>query len=222
MQKAASSLLYSQPSSRLSCQKASSLATASPAASQPCSQPCSQPSPSSQTSKLAVGQKAQQVCNCEAICKIAKQQATHSTGMAIAYHCKPHACSMAKLHYLLHTAYDTPLYPPERPSITFPEPSVTHLQSAIGGTVIVRCEAEGIPTPTVTLSHGNEQIPSESTNPSVAQKTLVVTAEVVGPYICIASATFVLPNRGTQTTKRYRTIFVEVQGTIQNLESTLQ
>lgn len=102
----------------------------------------------------------------------------------------------------------------ELPSITIPVRDGQSMKYPIGDTVLLRCEGQGIPAPNVNLLHNGLPIISESDDPSVAMKTLVMTPELVGEYLCFAIATFVLPHGGSKREVRFKTISLEVEGEI--------
>ena len=90
------------------------------------------------------------------------------------------------------------------------------LKSPIDGTVLLRCEATGIPPPSVRMYHRNLPLVSESSQPSSVVKTLVVNEGAVGEYICVASGTYVPPNGGAIPETALKKIVVEVEGEHRN------
>ena len=104
---------------------------------------------------------------------------------------------------------------PEYPSIVDPDANRDVRVRDLGNQLIIRCEARGMPPPQVNLRRGKLRISSEVVDDaSVAVKTLVVTPESVGEYLCSASNAFVPPEGGIQLVTVFKTITVEARGII--------
>ena len=74
------------------------------------------------------------------------------------------------------------------------------------------CKGRGIPAPTVRMYHGNLSLTSESHDPSIAQKHLVVNQATVGEYYCLASNTIVSPEGGERPQLAHKIIKLEMIG----------
>ena len=74
----------------------------------------------------------------------------------------------------------------ELPTIIHPKKDPLRVRSTIDGTVHLRCEARGIPPPTVNIIFQGSALTSESSDPSVAMKALIVNEDSVGDYVCLA------------------------------------
>ena len=99
------------------------------------------------------------------------------------------------------------------PSIVVPELSEERLSSVAGNSVQLRCEAQGSPSPEVYLQRSGLRIPSETQgDPTRATKTLVVTRDSAGEYLCIASGNLIPPEGGVQPITIIKTIHVGVEG----------
>ena len=103
------------------------------------------------------------------------------------------------------------LYVIERPVLVLPHNQVTTLQAPLGSTVELRCEGSGQPLPRVSLLQSGLHITSESREPNVALKNLVVTAQSAGVYNCFASSTYVPPEGGATPVFTYKTIVVQIR-----------
>lgn len=74
-----------------------------------------------------------------------------------------------------------------------------------------------MPTPSVKLIHGSLQFTSEDPDSAVASKSLIVTPNTVGYYHCVASSTYVAPEGGAEPAFSYKTIVIELEGTLKIL-----
>ena len=90
------------------------------------------------------------------------------------------------------------------------------LKSPIDSTVQLRCEATGIPPPSVRVYHRDLLLVSESSQPSSFVKTLVINEGALGEYICVASGTYVPPSGGAIPETALKKIVVEVEGEHRN------
>ena len=72
------------------------------------------------------------------------------------------------------------------------------------------CKGRGIPAPTVRMYHQGLSLTSESHDPSIAQKRLVVNQATVGEYYCLASNTIVPPEGGKRPQLAHRIIVLEM------------
>ena len=94
--------------------------------------------------------------------------------------------------------------------LVLPHNQVTTLQAPLGSTVELRCEGSGQPLPRLSLSQSGLHITSESREPNVALKNLVVTTQSAGVYNCFASSTYVPPEGGATPVFTYKTIVVQI------------
>ena len=95
--------------------------------------------------------------------------------------------------------------------LILPQHQVTTLQAPLGSTVELRCEGSGQPLPRVSLSQSGLHITSESSEPNVALKNLVVTAQSAGVYECFTSSTYVPPEGGATPVFTNKRIVVQIR-----------
>ena len=74
------------------------------------------------------------------------------------------------------------------------------------------CEGRGIPAPTVRMFHRGLSLTSESRDPLVARKHLVMNQATVGEYYCLASNTVVPPEGGERPQLTQKIIILEMIG----------
>ena len=113
---------------------------------------------------------------------------------------------------ILNVFDDVTVFCTEPAELVSPTMHTTNIRVRSGHLVQLRCEGSGIPIPSTTLWFKSSFVPSQSQNPLVIQKELVVTPESAGLYKCSASNIFVKPTGGALSTFSQKFINVEVFG----------